>query len=702
MKLTNVYFENFKNKGGKQELSGLDLFLGQNGTGKSSVLEAVQLGISGNVNGKAKPKDIFKLSANLKSMTVGVTTDNGIKISRSINRNEKIDKLTSETTVKYSEKLEMSGAKVEGTGNKAIQSFIKENLGDFQIGFDFSKFVGMTDTEKRNFVLSFCKDIPFEEEEEYICSYLNSKRTTEDEDIYSNLIAMFISNAEGEDIQSKISSMLSLAKEQLSYNNKDSERQVAAIQKLNAKKASLEGSDKGLAIDKKKVEKLNEQIVALEKEVSVIETKNKACIERISQIEKIKRILEELEKSKPKDITGISKELVKLKADVDKFSKENSAISENLNKISVDYAKATEEVNKQRKVFDNIKAKGIELKTKFNTEMALVEQVKGTKKQCAINPSIPCNADFTEWLTKKNSELKMASETLAKDRISYKNELLKLTKLEEELTNLTSQRENLIKSQQILIGNINNSNISIRNAEKEIEEAKKFEDIKVEKIKLNQTNLDNLQKEGTEVIKTEETLSQISDLKEELNKLKTIIAEKEQIKVVTTQIKEADEEFNKITKTLEVCKTLVKAIGQKGLQGEIFKKLVAPIVDLVNQNYSLMGMDKPFNIKTVNDQDSEVFDFGIGDEAEFVSFDTLSTGQKAILSVAIVVAFIRKAEVPMKVLCLDNIESLDKDNIKKVLTGLAKMYEEGFLDNVLVAGCIDEDSCIDDFSVTRF
>lgn len=700
MKLTNVYFKNFKNKGGNQELSGLDLFLGQNGTGKSSVLEAVQLGISGNVNGRAKPKDIFKLSADSKSMTVGISTNNGIEISRHINRNEKIDKLTYESTVKYSEKLEIIGAEVEGTGNKAIQAFIKENLGDFQIGFDFSKFVGMTDTEKRNFVLSFCKDIPFEEE--YICSYLDSKRTTEDEEIYSNLIAMFISSAEGGDIQSKVSSMLSLAKEQLSYNNKDSERQVAAIQKLNTKKASLEGSDKGLAIDKKKVEKLNEQIVVLEKEVSVIETKNKACVERIAQIEKIEGILENLKKSKPKDVTEISKELVKLNADVDKFSKENSTISENLNKISVGYAKATEEVNKQRKVFDNIKDKGIELKTKLNTEMVLVEQVKGTKKKCAINPSIPCNADFTEWLTKKNSELKMTSEILEKDRISYKNELLKLIKLEEELIKLTSQREDLIKFQQVLIRNINNSNISIRNAEKEIEEAKKFEDIKFEKIKLNQTNLDNLQKEGTEVIRTEEALSQISDLKEELNKLKTIIAEKEQIKVVTTQIKEADEEFDKITKKLEACKTLVKAIGQKGLQGEIFKKLVAPIVDLVNQNYSLMGMDKPFNIKTVNDQDNEVFDFGIGDEAEFISFDTLSTGQKAILSVAIVVAFIRKAKVPMKVLCLDNIESLDKDNIKKVLTGLAKMYEEGFLDNVLVAGCIDEDFCIDNFSITRF
>lgn len=689
MKLTSVLFNGFKNKEGVQELTGFDLFTGNNGVGKSSVLQAVELAITGNVNGMAQAKNIFKYSNNRDGMTVGIATNSEFSLNRTYLRKAKPDKESGDLIVKYSEKLKVPTS--ESTSNKAQQEEIQSILGDFPVGFDFKKFLGMTDTEKRNFILSFCKDSTFTQED--VEKYLSDKIVDGlNEEIYYNTIGYLMDETDSDDVQKQVKDMLTVAKEQLSFYKKEIERQKVAIQKLSEKKSSFLITDKGLAIDKKKYDKLNEQLICLEKEISVVDSDNKRAKVVLAKMAKLQSEVKILEDSKPaKSLESVQQELNIVKTSLGKLNDDSASISKSLEMVSNQYKNAAENVKKQRAEYESVQTKGIELKTKYNTQFDLVNQVKNTKGKCAINALIPCNADFSNWLNSKTSELRAMKIELDLLRKDYVEKQDKLKKFESEWEELGKKRESLISSQQEVIRNTQTSNSKFMSLEKLQEEIKSFDTVKADKIKSRMTELESLQSEKKEVVDLTEKLNQIAALRGQITELKNEIYQKEQLKALTSQIKEANEDFKTTELTLDVYKHLVLIIGQKGLQGELFKSLVSPMLDEINKNLKLMGINRKFFISTVSDQENEVFHFGLIDEvsSETIDFDTLSTGQQAMLSVAMIVAFIAKANVPVKILCLDNLEALDVVNRNNVINGLSEMYKLNMLDNILVAGCME-------------
>ena len=681
MKLTKIDFNGFKNKKGVQALTGFDIFIGPNGVGKSSVLEAVKLGIVGEINGVAKPMSIFKYSNNANDMTVGIETSNGYKVQRKYIRKEKIDKKTDELSAVYSEKLSVSGF-ADSESNKIKQEDISKKIGDFPIGFDFQKFEGMTDTEKRNFIISFCKSSKITED--IVKEFLEKDKPDElDDEMFYNDIVELIDGANGNTIQEKVDFMLLAAKEQCSYFKKEVERQRMSIQKLNEKKTSYSISSKGLIIDKKKAEKLNEQLIALEKELSIIQEENKRVSLNLQKITKVKEDIQVITNSKAiGDSKDIERQIQSKKKDLEKLNEKSVSIVKLLEVASKEYKELVEKVKAQRIIFDKTKSNGIELNTKFKTEVNLINQVKGTKGKCAINSSIPCNANFNSWLTAKNEEI---SDLVELRRLYKKNEA-ELNQLEAQSEKTTSNREKLIAEQQTVIKETETINRQIVELEKSLETLKNFDLVKKEKLEVKNNELLSLESDKKDIVDLTDKENSIKDIRSSISSLRTEISQKEQLQALMAQIKEANIEFDKTEKTLLIYKYLVDRIGQKGLQGEILRLLLAPIIDEVSNNLQILGVNKPFFITTKSDKDSEVFDFGVGD----INFKTLSTGQKSILAIAMIIAFIRKAEVPVKILCLDNIESIDSSNRVKIITGLSDMYKANMIDNILIAGCIDE------------
>jgi exonuclease SbcC len=78
---------------------------------------------------------------------------------------------------------------------------------------------------------------------------------------------------------------------------------------------------------------------------------------------------------------------------------------------------------------------------------------------------------------------------------------------------------------------------------------------------------------------------------------------------------------------------------------------------------------------------------------ERLNFDALSTGEKLMLLIALIVVIIERNNPKLKILMIDNIENLDHENLVNVLEGLNVVGDK--LDNIIISGVIDLKNCCD-------
>lgn len=680
-KIDKVIFENFKNKKGEQNLTGYDVFTGPNGIGKSSVIQAINLALTGEINGKSQPKDKFEYSNDAKSYTVGINAGS-LSVLRSVERHESKSRKTGEISIKYNEKLRVSSC--TSTGIKEQQKEIDKLIGSLSVGFDFKKFSGLTDTEKRNYILSFCdSSYDFNKAIDFLNNQCND---TLNKELYNEIINKAVNEAEDEkDVQKKVDIMLSYVKEQYSFTRKELERHTATIQKLTDKKNEKQIADKGLKIDKAKSEKLNEKIIEKEKELAIIKKANEIAEKNMKEIERINKELESVKNQK------CELNLEQLEADKNKsidlnnvINKKNIEISERINKINKEYQELVEAIEKQRKISEKLKEKGVELKTKYHTSIDLLQKVKNIKGHCAINPNIPCNANFSEWLKQETAATNKLAKELNDTAKIYKAENNKLETIVKKSTTLQEEKDKLFNEQQSNIKKLEVLNNNINIYTKKIENVKNFDSLKNQKIEQLNAEKNKLATDENKIVDYTKLETEIEGLKIELKELKEVIEQKEQLAVLVVQIKEAQAEYSETESRNNIYKELIKSI--KKLQNKILQDLLDPIVSEINNNLKTLSIDRKFTINTVNEQNNDVFNFGL----DGINFNALSTGQQSILSIAMIIAFISKSNSALKILCIDNAENLDNGNINKLLSGLEKIYEEDKLDNIIICGCLSE------------
>ena len=99
-----------------------------------------------------------------------------------------------------------------------------------------------------------------------------------------------------------------------------------------------------------------------------------------------------------------------------------------------------------------------------------------------------------------------------------------------------------------------------------------------------------------------------------------------------------------------------------------------------------MGIQNPVFFSTESETGKEVFQFGWVKNNRQTNFDVLSTGEQLMFLSAFLVTLLERANPPLKVLALDNIENLDEINLPNVLDGLNSLSHK--LDNILIAGVI--------------
>lgn len=212
-----------------------------------------------------------------------------------------------------------------------------------------------------------------------------------------------------------------------------------------------------------------------------------------------------------------------------------------------------------------------------------------------------------------------------------------------------------------------------------------------EKLQLATTLRSTLESARTPIptSKTEAEIQQeIADLRSQLVKLE---ANKQFQKLNDTITKDKYKAENNI----EVLKIWINSTGANGLQTYMMEK---PFESLAGElsDYLTAIFDQPISGKFILAEKANSFSFGIehGTANEFVEFDLLSSGEKCLFTVAMIMCLINRSSATLKLILADDMfDHLDDSNAERFFAGLANTGIQCILAGV--KACNNKDICIE-------
>ena len=682
--ITKIVMDGIKGQYRDQELTGRDVFIGHNGAGKTTRQQAIGLAILGYVPGKGKTvAETFELASG-NAMRVGIETTS-FDLSRTFTRVEKLDK-DGNTDVKITQTIAVSPSAGETT-NALKEQRIRQEMGDFPTMLDFSSFINMTDNQKRDFIYSLSGDgMKWDKErvEAYLKDMLLRDELEENNpEMYQVMLqdyeATMKQYKDGADIQSGLLAMSEHAKSELSRWKKERTTAESAARKLAELKNKHDETDRDLLQNEDTMAKLNARKDELIKKIAITEKHNidvQTNKERLDILEAELIILQTPDDEKAAKLQNEIKEL------------ENDAVQNSdifkVQREAID--KAREEVRSHSKELE-FRKKDMETeyfnaksdKTSYSDLLHTIETRQGV---CAIIPDLPCHQDFTAFIEKATAIVDGADERMD-------NAMYEIEKLQEAIAADKENLQKLDKQEQDI-------NLAV------YEQLKKCTKIQKEIVKKKEELLHLTNTEPQRVAKE----AQVAEIKAYLSEntevdAEDLLVEKSVVESQMSELKEKIEEQRKIRNDLkniqanlidiqtsgfhvECWKQIAHAVGQGGIQGQIVKELLQPLTESITEKLKLIGINHEFFFATESDRGKEIFKFGWMENGTKRPFSALSQGEQLLLMVALLTTMIERRNPPVKILALDNINDLDRENLERVLNGLT--VAGASMDNIILSG----------------
>ena len=684
MGIKEIEMRNVKGQTARQELTGKDIIIGRNGAGKTTRLQSIGLAMLGYVPGKGKTTaDTFQLASD-DEMSVRMETD-AFGFERSFVKTRKMNK-DGDTEVKISQKLSVSPSKGETTNTQKEQR-IRMELGDFPVMLDFGAFIGMTDNQQRDFIYNlsgagFTWDRQ-RVETELRTSLLNPDMEEKNKELYDCMVAAIEDTIkqyrDGMDIQAGILAMSEHAKDQLKYWKKERANAEGAAKKLTELKNRCDNTDRDLTINQEKLKELQEKKEQLIKTLAELASKNKALEEKKAELLKLQEEIEQLEVTPDSNrmtelestIGTLGVEVADAEATLPEYENKETAIQNELASLQEALKVENEKMAGLKEELANINA-GI----KANSD--LLQRIADSHGCCAFSPNIPCNQNFSEFIEETNHTMDEAYEK--KDEVEHRiheaNTAIgdlqeKIKSAQEEQKKLGTAKKDAVKSIEEKKKQIEQNHtelVSLQGREPVLAAKKQQEAILTEYLADNQP-VDLTAMEDEKAILT----GQIESLTATIDEQKKVRNDLANIKANIIDSQTAT--FN------EHCWDKVNtALGQKGIKGAMTKETLAPLREDINDKLHGIGIHEEFFFETNSDTGKEIFEFGWANKP----FAALSTGEQLLLMTALMTTMIERANPPIKVLAIDDINNLDSENQKKILAGINTIATN--MDNVIIAG----------------
>ncbi len=672
-----------------QELTGLDIFIGRNGSGKSSRLQSLQYAMLGYIPGRKINSEVFKLSSSAE-MSAGIQVGN-FSFDRTLTRTEKLKGDLSKE-IKYVESLNISPNRGEKTPTQ-MNARVTAEVGSFPVVFDFQEFLDRSDAKRREFIYSLSPITNEEWDKPKVTSHLLSQLLTKvlhdtNPDLYNASKEMINDSLaewqDGYDLTAGLQSMLTWVElQQKHWNNKQADA-VGAVRELEEMKHQLEETDRDIAAKKIEIKALREQNTDIHGQITAGKELKRQWDERVARIALLKS-----------EIEGLT---ATLNTHSDRnYEAEVVALQEKIkhSDISAEAARIQTNITSSQLKRDGKVAEIDELKKELSRNERELDDITSVRANilskgagvCVLHRNIACDKDFSKFIDHVGTNAPKLQETIdaLKSKISeVEHEIKELRSTESALeTERSTLYEASRKEQQ--------ENDRIRS---EIDHIRKTEQAEFQtknesqsKVVAKQAEVDRLSADKQPPAASLDLLeTQITAIAGQISELDQVIEEKEKAKITLSNRQTAVLSASKAKHYFDACKNLSTTLGAKGIQGVLVKGIVGPIEESINHNLQLMGIHYPVYFSTESETGKEVFQFGWIKDGRHTSFDTISTGEQLMFLSAFLVTMIERANPQVKVLAIDDLNDLDHINLPNVLNGLKALSHK--LDNIIVAGVV--------------
>lgn len=687
--LKEIRMSGIKGQEAVQPLTGRDIIIGRNGSGKTTRMQAMSLAAFGYVPDKGKTAESTFELASEDTMEVGIVSDD-CEITREY---KKTSKLTADGTmdVKISQGITISPSKGERTIKEKEQR-IHEEVGNFPTMLDFNSFIELTDIKQRDFIYnlsggnySWDRQKVADRLREAVLRDELGMNNPEMYDImernYEETMKMYYEKL---DVQSGLLAMTEYAKEKLSYWKREKNNADAAAKKLTELKNRGMETDRYLAENQEKLKELEAEKEEKQAELAKLTAQNHIIEEKAAEHvaltieieglesagvdeEKIKALREELAET-----TGLLNGCATI---IERCGKEAEVKTEDLNDLQRRMDDKYQYINKLKGEKKNYEAT-------INSNSKLIERIAESKGHCAFSPNITCGHDFSEFIESLNNENDKAYDAIDSldtniqlQEEEYRNMYEECIELKNDIERAHKTAREASTAQTHYIKDISDLKEALHQLENyaPILTAKTTQKAEIKAWLEENPKI--------ELLNIEE---EIEGLKAKIEALKETIDEQKKIRNDIKNIKANIIDSQTAAYEQECWSQIAEAIGQKGIQGAMVKEMLDPMRKTIDEKLEAMNLPFRFYFRTESDRGKEVFEFGGLIHGAKRPFEALSQGEQLLLLVAMMTTIIERSNPPIKILAIDNINHLDRKNLQRIIEGLNEAGKN--MDNIILAG----------------
>lgn len=678
--INSIIMRGIKGANTEQPLTGRDIITGHNGAGKTTRVQALGISLLGYAPGNGKvAAETFKLASE-NPMTVGLKTDE-FEFTRTFSKKDK--------TVSQSISLmPPNGEKTAAAKEKRIAS----ELGNIPVMLDFSEFIGLSDTKRREFIYALAADgeaQDIDEIKELVRKHIKLPETADPrqaEILEADIDECAAAYTTADSVQDGLQAMSDYAKEQLTFWKKEREKAVGTAQKMSEYKNTLAETDRNLEANRAKLAEYQDELQTIAGQLAAAEEKEREIERKKQRIAELQAEIETISGAeKPNDPAEIKALIEQYKSDIKEIDNGSpiKVKQAELKTLRDEQAQLTQKQNESREKF-------YEIKSKKDANLAILEKLQSTLSGvCAIDCRIKCDKDFSEFIESLNAEIAEQEKAMEegietgkaiKDKSDANTE--RIAQLESEIERLQNEEIETRKENADIQAIIAELNADLSAAENfETDRTARIATMQLELNTLTETRespINALNEVGGIITRRDELKGIVDDLSAKIN---------EQMKArdALAAMKNSMADGTEAGYQTDAWKAIAEAVGVKGLQGKLVKDTLLPLTEDVQFMLDKMGIAKTFRFVTTDDKGKEIFQFGWETEnGDFRNFDALSTGEQMLLLIALMTTIIERLNPPLKALVIDNSENLDRENLKRVLNGLTIAGES--FDNIIFCG----------------
>lgn len=685
--IREIEIRNVKGQTAVQKLTGKDIIIGRNGSGKTTRMQAIGLAMLGYVPGKGKTAaDTFKLASD-NEMSVRMDTD-AFGFERTYTKTSKL-KSDGTMDVKIGQKLMVTPSMGEST-NKQKEIRIQKELGDLPVMLDFGAFIALTDNQQRDFIYNLSGNA-FSWNRERVNKELRESLLTPDLlDANMELYSFMLNNIEdtmaqyrdGIDVQAGILAMSEHAKDKLKYWKKEKITADGAAKKLTELKNRGEETDRDLKINMDNLKELQTKKEQLIKDIAEITSKNKIREDKEKQLSKLQEQIATMDETSESSIRDT---LTSAIAELESAIEEGATISEQFERESTELqnrmAGLQEKLRLENEKLLAMKEELATINAEIKANGELLQRIQDSHGYCAFSPNIPCHQDFSEFINNTQGIMDHAYDRKDVIESNIGECTMAINGLQQEIQTVQEEQRKNDTSKKEHVKDITQKNKQLQKKNTELSElnnrepmiaAKKQQEVEIKAYLDENPLVDVTAMEDQKIL----VQGQIESLTVKIDEQKKV--RNDLINIKANIIDSQTAEFNVLSWN-QIC----KALGQGGIKGAIMKEMLNPLLDDVNKKLHEIGINEDFYFETNSDTGREIFEFGWSRKP----FAALSTGEQLLLMTALMTTIIERANPPVKVLALDNVNDLDRVNLGIIMRGLNVIGKN--MDNIILAGVVE-------------